>query len=662
MEIEGMKKIIPVLLIISLLVSCAATGVMLQDDSGTFRGRWYNYYDRGVAHSEKAVWQDAERDLQKSISMRPQDQRMARTYGMHFIDYFPHRELGIVYLENGDIDKAINELEISLSQEESAKAIFYLNRARKMHLLSQKVKPAAPEITVHSPSDGSVLNGFSLKVKGRVTGQGYISKLLINDMPYRVDLARQTIEFEKELPVTEDMKSITIVSEDLLGAMSVRTIALKIDREGPAINIFDIVSEKTGGKEVVRITGEVNDGTGIRQLLLNGKEMKTNDAKTYEFNTVVERKSAAASFVIKAFDSLNNETTAELDIEKELTAFNVRPEPVLLAFAGEDLFSFDKKPPVINLKDASDVPAVFVDKYYVEGEVSDDKQVDDIKVNGRDIESKKGRKIFFSKVVGLNDGSNNISVAAYDSAGNKAQSAFTVNRNIPTALQVGSRMRISILPFDTRDQGSALDALAYEQLIGGFVEQKRFSVIERTKLEQVLLEQKLTREKLTDPKYSIQVGRLMAADAVLATSFNETGNSVEFIARVINTETSEVMEVKDVYSENKGAGSVKQLMNGLASKVAAGFPLVEGAVIKKDSGYIYTDLGSKLKVRKDAGIIVYRKGEEIRHPITGKSLGWDTRKLGEGRIEEIQDDFSKAGLSDKASAKDIRVMDSVITK
>jgi len=124
--------------------------------------------------------------------------------------------------------------------------------------------------------------------------------------------------------------------------------------------------------------------------------------------------------------------------------------------------------------------------------------------------------------------------------------------------------------------------LAYEQLTGSFVNQKRFNVIEREKLEQILLEQKLSREKLTDPEYSIKVGRLMAADTILATSVAEDRKSVEFTSRVINTETSEIMEVKDVYSEDRSSASIKQLMDGLASKVAGSFPLVEDLSVKTD--------------------------------------------------------------------------------
>jgi hypothetical protein len=657
-----MKKIIPVLMIFSMIFSCASSGGILQGDSGTFRGRWYNYYNRGLAMAENANLDHAEKDLLKTISERNRDQWMARTYGMHYIDYFPHRELGIVYLSKGDIDRAVRELEVSISQAESAKAVFYLNRARRLQLINMDIRPAPPELVIHSPLDGSVMNVFSVKVKGTASGQGYVSKIFVNGLPYRFDRAGKTVEFEKEVAVDEESRKIIIASEDLLGNLSVKTISLMIDRDGPTINIFDILTEEINGREGVRITGEINDTAGIHNLLFNDEDMKVGDTKNYEFSILTERGSPSSKFTITAVDVLNNTTTAELDIDKELAALNDKSGPVLLAFKGRKLFSLDEKPPEISLKDGVDIPAVFVSKYYVEGEVSDNKRVEEILVNGKEISTRKGRKIFFSKVVKLDEGKNEIDVKAYDSSGNRTESDFTVTRNIPAAMQVGSRMSVSILPFDNKKNETSFTQLAYEQLIGSFVEQKRFSVIERTKLEKVLLEQKLTKEKLTDPKFSVKVGRLMAADTILATSVNETEKYMEFVSRVINTETSEVMEVKDVFSEDKSFSAVEQLMDGLASKIAGSFPLAKGMVIKKDKGYIYADIGSKEKIKKDMEVIVYRRGDEIKHPLTGKSLGWDTKNLGEGNIEEIHEGFSKAKLSDKPEAEDIKIQDMVITK
>ena len=114
-----------------MFTGCVTTGSSVRYSSGTFRGKWWNYYDRGSALAGMSNFEGAIRDFKQTIDMRSKDQRMARTYGMHFIDYFPHRELGIVYFNTGEIEKAISELEQSLNNVESSKAIYYLNKARK---------------------------------------------------------------------------------------------------------------------------------------------------------------------------------------------------------------------------------------------------------------------------------------------------------------------------------------------------------------------------------------------------------------------------------------------------------------------------------------------------------------------------------------------------
>ncbi len=289
----------------------------------------------------QTLWGDAEYDLKKAIGKRSKDQRMARTYGMHFIDYFPHRELGIVYFFTDRIDQAVKELEESLASEESAKASYYLNKARKAFLLKQEVIIYPPEIIIDSPHEGAALSSFAVNVTGKVSGDGYVSKIFVNDRPYRFDLARKTVRFEKNVKLSEGTEGIVVITEDLLGNVSKKTLSLVIDRDGPTINIFDIMPEQIGGKDAVRITGEVNDSTGIHKLFINGKTVKVNNVKSYEFNVVAERSPSSRKFTIRAFDGLNNRTTAELDIEKELSAFNKKPEPVLLASAAGGLFASD---------------------------------------------------------------------------------------------------------------------------------------------------------------------------------------------------------------------------------------------------------------------------------------------------------------------------------
>lgn len=76
--------------------------------------RWWNYYKRGQSYAKKGCWLEAVEDFKTAIEQRQDDTYQARTYGLNFIDYFPHRELGIAYYKLGRYEDAIDQLQRSL--------------------------------------------------------------------------------------------------------------------------------------------------------------------------------------------------------------------------------------------------------------------------------------------------------------------------------------------------------------------------------------------------------------------------------------------------------------------------------------------------------------------------------------------------------------------
>ena len=124
---------IHLLLLLLLMAGCAVeTGkVYIKDgkpygvtSSLVWRGQWWNFFERGSSYAEGEFWPDAMADFQAAIRQREADQRQARTYGLHFLDYFPHRELGIVYYHLGRYPDAIQELDTSLRTAETGRAKF----------------------------------------------------------------------------------------------------------------------------------------------------------------------------------------------------------------------------------------------------------------------------------------------------------------------------------------------------------------------------------------------------------------------------------------------------------------------------------------------------------------------------------------------------------
>ena len=123
---------------LSSLLACAGCGreqaVVPQIKDGVtygitnvpFRHRWWHYQERGLSWARGGFWEYAETDLRACLRLRQEDSRRARTYGMHFVQCFAHRELGAVLLAQGQLDEAEQEVRLSLEQEPSAKALALL--------------------------------------------------------------------------------------------------------------------------------------------------------------------------------------------------------------------------------------------------------------------------------------------------------------------------------------------------------------------------------------------------------------------------------------------------------------------------------------------------------------------------------------------------------
>jgi tetratricopeptide (TPR) repeat protein len=158
--------------------------------SQVWRGRWWNDYERGSSYAAGEFWFEAIADLQEAIKQRDQDQRRTRTYGLHFVDYFPHREIGVVYYRLGRYADAIRELETSLQSAETAKAKFYLNKARRGQLEQTQGDTALPRVLVESPRDGLLTRQFTITVD-----------IVAVDLPGHITRQQRTVTLDRQGPL-----------------------------------------------------------------------------------------------------------------------------------------------------------------------------------------------------------------------------------------------------------------------------------------------------------------------------------------------------------------------------------------------------------------------------------------------------------------------------
>jgi hypothetical protein len=196
-------------------------------------------------------------------------------------------------------------------------------------------------------------------------------------------------------------------------------------------------------------------------------------------------------------------------------------------------------------------------------------------------------------------------------------------------------------------------------LVDSLVNQNRFRVVERAKLDVILKEQQLSSTELIDKSTALRLGKLAAAQGIVTGSIVETGTGTEIAARLVDTETSEILASEDVYDEVKGAAGLKGLAEGMAAKFHRAFPLLDGLVLQQRGDAIFTDLGQD-KVKLNRRLIVFKE-EPLKHPVTGKVLGSDNVVVGRARVSQVMPEMSKANLLD-GKPETVKPQDRVITE
>ena len=97
-----------------------------------------------------------------------------------------------------------------------------------------------------------------------------------------------------------------------------------------------------------------------------------------------------------------------------------------------------------------------------------------------------------------------------------------------------------------------------------------------------------------------------------------------------------------VAGEAGQADQVGATFGFLVQEVINAFPPVEGLVVSVDGDRVYLDLTAKEGVQRGQEFTLFRKGDEFRHPISGKVLGRYEDILGYAQIQRVEGRFSEA--------------------
>jgi tetratricopeptide (TPR) repeat protein len=652
--------------------------------SNIWRGRWWNYYERGVSYASGDFWEEAMADFQAALKQRQDDQRRARTYGLHFVDYFPHRELGVVLYNLGRHPEAIRELETSLDSVDNAKAKFYLNLARKSLLQQTQRDTAPPRILITTPQDGLLSNRFSVTVSGSVEDDTYVSAIAINGQALFIELAEPRIAFTREIELQEGENHIEVVAVDLLGRLARQRLGVQLDRQGPLLSLDQV--EVVGAPPRVRVAGLLADRSRVVRFELAGQRMALQPGATWEFREEVAVQAGAAAIPFEAEDTVGNITRGEITLAAatggppgirkgepatqpwprwaSLRSDLVLSDLTALPGAPIQVAQGNTKPPVITLRELTAEQTVYYDAIYLEGKVTGSNSITAFTINDESLFQRQSKQIFFAYNAPLTPepDKNPFVFKAVDETGNTAELAVSVTRKVPQIKRRDARLRLMFIPFENKGELYQLGRTVDDNLYNSLFEQARFQLVERDKLQAILAEQKLSQSDLADPATRIRVGKIAAAEAMLEGTINETPQAIEVFGKVIDLETTKALAAEDVYGEGMDLRQLRQLMTGLAAKFRQRLPLVEGLVIQNNGAEVTVDIGSNRAIRESMKLYIFREGKALKHPVTGKILGAPTTSLGEARITAVYDEFSQATLVQEPSSDAIQQLDKVITK
>jgi TolB-like protein len=619
------QRLVALTFLVSLQVGCVITERAYERDGkrygvieGAFRGRWYNHYERGRSFADGGYCDEAVADFDAAIQLRASDQRRARTYGLHFIDYFPNRERGICLLKQGAIAPAIEALTVSLSHIDSGRAEFYLNEARREQLVESGVVDTEPP-SIEGALTSRVVRGAVFTLDVHISDASNVMAVSVNGVPVLLPTAVDSYRLQAEVALEPGTNDIEIKAWDLFRNRVARTLQLTVDDQPPAVSLADVVEER--GRQV--LVGSVEDAGGLSSVTVNGAKQIIQGDRPLEIRTPI----TGDTVTLHAEDRVGNATDLSIEVAE------------LRERAAAD----DRAPPTVTIQP---LPAtVYSDRVFVDGWVSDAGSVDVLEIAGEAVPGVGGRTVYFRRVVRLQNGLNEIPVLAIDDHGAKSESELTVTREVPAARAIENRLSIAMAPFIAAGETDEGRDAVEQNLEAALVGQRRFFVFDRTRVQALVTEWQLVVSDLTrDAPELLELGGALETDTTLMGWVAENQDSIEVYGRLVDTQTGVILLEKDVFHEKKSLRNIRDLLFGLALKFEAALPLLQGTLKSTDDDLLEIAM-------KNAALL-----PTGAHVLLIDPSGPQEQVLGQARVEEIGDDVLRARMVRGTPAAELMVL------
>ena len=499
----------------------------------------------------------------------------------------------------------------------------------------------------------------------------------IQGNPYRIEQVSAEVSFRQTVNLSPGINTIEILAQDLAGNQTRRQLQVIVDRQGPQISVdkIKLAKERKKGMYLLTIAGVAWDKQPIKSMSIAGHQVHV-EPETGVFLSEFRVPASTESVKFLAEDAVGNQVSGTIEVAVSSVGRLAKVEQPVTLLATADLQvmsdmetpwiqlakSGEGQPPYIHVKAMDTTQEVFWDRVFLEGRVVDDIKVTRVNVNGMPVLRRPGRQVFFSYLLPLKVGKNTIVIYSEDEANNISEQKLQIIRKQQKVKKLGQRLKISMLPLGKKGAVGFITEAVEDNLFNALVKQKRFQLVERSRLKAILGELKLSGSKLVDPATAARVGKISAASMVMMGSIIEMKDGVEVIVWIVDAETSEIIATQDVYDENKSLDSLQMLMEGLANKLDHVFPVLQGLLIQRDGKRILIDIGGESGLRRGMRLISFRKGAPIIHPVTGKVLGADTVITGELKVTEVAEGMSYCELLSEIKTDSVEQLNQVITR
>ncbi len=640
----------------------------------SFRNQWYDYYERGLSFADGGFREKAEFDLRDAIRKRNEDQRRARTFGRHFIDYFPHRELGVVLYEQGKTEEAIRELELSLEMEKSAKTECYIDKARKSLIEQKQQDFSLPEITLLSPAQPFLTHDFSVFIQGIAKDyRQFVRHISVGGKSVRIDVSEREIPFRVKVPLIPGVNRIPISATNLAGRTSETVALVTVDCAGPMVSIDSVDASLSENKVTIR--GYASDDSGIAELLINGEtfpvEGRPSELEFQKTVTFQKELTLAVTDIAGNVTVVKKDSISDKEISSNLLASN--KNPLFLSDAQNDCLPATSPFVKIELNkreaglNKSEIEwTTYLEQAVIDGVIDSDKAGTELIVRSGEKEifrlKKSPRKTYhFSCISLLNEGENIIKMTAVSPSRHTDGLTIKIHRKIPAVESPQARLKLALKDFDITTGKNVEERLSIgfeNRLSAGMIghEPRRFRCVEKLNLNQN-----------TDNETARKEAKRQGFDLILFGKIEERTNSMEKNSVIISTriestrtEDSEPSDIivkdTDVFGEDADRDNIHEMLKALAErmklKLIDELPVIKGKIEEKPKkDEIIVDFGEEEKIRQGMELIVYEQ-----------STDGDSKPLGEAKIKAVKEKIFHAHVTKPKNTEKIQQGHLVITK